>query len=163
MNLAETVASLFSRKPHFENIDLGVLNVAFMIAALDGAVTEEEYAAFDKIARECRGYTPENAKKALHEAMRSAGYLILLGPRVDDEAFAKAFLAEAEKALPESFPLYAIEDVTWAFEMWVSIAESDGDYSARERLCIEALQRYITAIRKNELEWITYSSNLIRM
>lgn len=163
MKLTEIVSNLFARKPRFEKIDLGVLNVAFMIAALDGEVTDEEYAAFDKIARECRGYTPENAEKALRASMRSAGYLILLGKRVGDEEFVKTFLHEAAEALPESFPIYDPEDVKWAFEMWRSVAESDDDYSRRERLCLEALSKYVAEVRKNEVEWLTYAAGSPRI
>lgn len=160
MNITEFLRGALHLKPHFDKIDLGVLHVAFMIAALDGAITDEEYEAFDRIARQCRGYTSENAEKALRESMRSAGYLILLGRRVDDQTFVQAFIDEAINALPEAFPIYELEDVKWAFEMWMAVANSDNDYSARERLCIEALKNHISAIRKNEVAWLTYSSGL---
>lgn len=160
MNIVEFLSGAFKLKPNFDKIDLGILNVAFMVAALDGVITDEEYEAFDRIARECRGYTPENAEKALREAMRSAGYLMLLGRRVGDPSFVKAFLDEAIAALPETFPFYEFEDVKWAFDMWMSVARSDNDYSPRERLCIEALKNYITTIRKNEVAWLTYSSGI---
>lgn len=160
MNIKDFISDALHLKPHFDKIDLGVLNVAFMIAALDGEVTAEEYEAFDLIARKCRGYTIVTADAALREAMRSAGYLLLFGKRANDEQFAQEFIAEAMKALPESFPFYDIEDVRWAFEMWMSVAKSDGEYSKRERICLEALKRYITEIRKNEVAWLTYSTTL---
>ena len=91
--------------------DLGILKVAFMVAALDGEVTDKEYKAFDLLAKKCRGYTPKAAAQALDEAMRSAGYLMLLSPRVKESDLVKAFLAEARKALPNGFAYLSLEDV----------------------------------------------------
>lgn len=160
MDIKDFISGALHLKPRFDKIDLGILNVAFMIAALDGEVTPEEYEAFDLIARDCRGYTIENAEKALREAMRSAGYLLLFGRRANDERFAEEFIAEAMKALPNDFPFYEIEDVRWAFDMWMAVAKSDGEYSNRERMCLEALKMYITEIRKNEVAWLTYTNGL---
>ena len=157
MNLTKLITGVFKRKPQFDKIDLGVLKVAFMISALDGEVTDEEYAAFDQVARQCRGYTTENAEKALREAMRAAGYLLLLGRRVDDTTFVKAFVNEAIRALPDNFPFYEEEDLEGVVDMWVSVAESDHDYSPRERTCIEALKTYIQEVRTHEVEWLTCS------
>lgn len=160
MKISEFIKSAFHRKERFEKVDLGILNVAFMIAALDGVITDEEYEAFDRIARECRGYTPENAEKALRDSMRSAGYLILLGKRVDDATFAQAFIDEASHALPGDFAFYDLEEVKWAFEMWMNVAKSDNDYSPRERLCIKALKDFITTLRKDEVAWLTYTTGV---
>lgn len=127
--------------------DLGILKVAFMIAALDGEITDAEYAAFDAYAKKCRGYTPENAEAALREAMHSAGYLLLLSKRVGMRELVKAFVEEAKAALPDGFAFCSIEDVRRAVVTWIAVGLSDGDYSDRERACIEALRRNFAEIR----------------
>lgn len=160
MNIQDFISRVFKSTPRFGKMDAGVLKVAFMIAALDGRITDDEYAAFDEIARGCRGYTPENAEATLRSAMRSAGYLLLLSSRVDDKTFAQAFIDEAIDALPSDFPLCEIDDLTCAFDLWVEVAQSDGEYSPRERLCLEALKKFITGIRKDEVAWLTYTSTL---
>jgi len=121
--------------------DIGILKVAFMVAALDGEVTDAEYDAFAALAKKCRGYTPESAAAALDEAMRSAGYLLLVAKRLKTPALVKAFVAEAKKALPDGFAYCTLDYVRRAFVTWIAVGMSDGDYSDRERACIEALRK----------------------
>ena len=137
--------------------DLGVLKVAFMVAALDGEVSDAEYEAFSLMAKECPGYTEAGAAKALDEAMRSAGYLLLLSKRVDESVLVKAFLAEADAAMPDGFIDSSVEDVRRAVTTWVAMAMSDGDYSPRERACVEALRQ-----RFAERKVVRDNENLIR-
>jgi len=134
-------------KERIGKADLGILKVAFMVAALDGEVTDAEYAAFDALAQKCRGYTPENAARALDEAMRSAGYLMLLSKRVKTAELVKAFVAEAKAALPEGFAYCSIEDVRRAVVTWIAVGLSDGDYSPRERACIAALRKTFAELK----------------
>lgn len=152
-------ALIFGRR--IGRLDLGVLKIALMVAALDGEVTAAEYAAFDEFARKCRGYTPSSGASALREAMRAAGYLLLLSKRVSDDELVRAFIDEVGAALPADFALYAPEDVRAAFVIWVSMAMSDGDYSPRERGCIEALFKYFEAISANGAAWITSASSAL--
>ena len=121
--------------------DFGIVKVAFMVAALDGEVTDAEYKAFDALAKKCRGYSAKAAAKALDEAMRSAGYLMLLSRRASDAELVKAFLEEAQAALPLGFAYLSIEEVRRAVVTWIAMGLSDGDYSKREKLCIEALRK----------------------
>ena len=147
-------------KERVSRADFGILKVAFMVAALDGEVTEAEYQAFDVLAKKCRGYTPEIAAKALDEAMRSAGYLILKSRRVTDAELVKAFLVEAKCALPSGFAYLSVEDVRRAVVMWIAMGLSDGDYSPRERKCIEALRKHfaelkILRLQMQEEQWLS--------
>lgn len=134
-------------KERIGKVDLGILKVAFMIAALDGDVTDAEYDAFDALAKKCRGYTPEGATEALTDAMHSAGYLMLLSKRVKTQELVKAFIAEAKNALPDGFAYCSIEDVRRAIITWIAVGLSDGDYSARERACIEALRKLFAELK----------------
>lgn len=160
MNIGKLVKSLSPAKigqkialrEKIGKTDLGVLKVAFMVAAIDGDVTEGEYEAFDQLAKRCRGCTEESARQALQEAMRSAGYLLLLSSRVTEAKFVRAFLKEAKAALPNGFAYYALEDVRRAIVTWMAMGMSDGDYSARERRCIDALRRDFAKLKVMKLE-----------
>lgn len=141
----------FSHREKINRADLGVLKVAFMISALDGAITDAEYGTFDLMARKCRGYTPEGAAEALDEAMRSAGYLMLKAQRATDAELVKAFVAEAKAALPDGFAYLSLEDIRRAVVTWVMMGLSDGDYSPRERKCIEAIRRLFAELKADRV------------
>lgn len=132
--------------------DFGVLKVAYMVAALDGEVSESEFKALDTLAKKCRGYTPKIAAQAIDEALRSAGYLMLLSKREKDAALVAAFVGEAKAALPNGFAYMAIEDVRRAVATWVAMGMSDGDYSAREKKCIEALRKHFAELKVEQAE-----------
>lgn len=152
MNLKKLVESLHLPKisaggNRIGKTDLGVLKVAFMVAALDGDVTESEYEVFDCLAKQCRGCTPENVARALDESMRSAGYLLLLSKRVSCEKLVEAFVREAKAALPEGFVDFELPDVRRAFALWIAMGMGDGDYSEREKVCIEALRQNFATMK----------------
>ena len=148
MNLTKLISSFNIKKlSKASRTDFGVLKVAFMVAALDGEVTDAEYKALEALAKKCRGYTPKVAAKALDEAMRSAGYLMLLSKRAKDEALVKAFAAEAQTVLPDGFACFSVEDVRRAFVTWIAMGMSDGDYSAREKKCIAALRKHFAELK----------------
>ena len=154
MNLTKLIGSFnFKKFGKASRTDFGVLKVAFMVAALDGEVTADEYAAFDALAKKCRGYTPKAAAEALNDAMRSAGYLLLLSKRVKKNAdLVKAFVAEARAALPNGFAYLSLEDVRRAIVTWIMMGMSDGAYSVRERACIEALRKFFAERKVMKLE-----------
>lgn len=148
----------------FGRTDLGVLKVALLVAALDGEVTDLEYEVFDRLAKKCRGYTPEVAEVALHEAMRSAGYLLVLSRRVSEAALVKAFVAEAKAALPNGFAFSSVDEVRRAMVLWITMGMSDGDYSERERKGIEALRKLfaetkVRQVLEDEERWRAISQD----
>ena len=152
MNLTKLIGSFKFQSSRFlkerlSRTDLGVLKVAFMVAALDGEVTDAEYAAFDALAKKCRGYTAEGAEEALDEAMRSAGYLMLLSKRVKTPALVRAFVREAKAALPNGFAYLSVEDVRRAIVLWIAMGLSDGDFSVREKACIEAIRKHFAELK----------------
>ena len=161
MNLTKLIGSFnFKKLSKASRTDFGVLKVAFMVAALDGEVTDAEYRAFDALAKKCRGYTPKAAATALDEAMRSAGYLMLLSRRAKEAALVKAFVAEAQAALPMGFAYFSEGDVRRAIVTWIAMGMSDGDYSAREKACIEALRKLfaelkVMRIQAEEEQWLS--------
>lgn len=145
MNLLKFVSDLKYRSA--KKTDVGILRVAFMVAALDGEVTDEEYETFRKMALECRGADEKTADEAMAGAMRSAGYLMLLSKRVSEQSLVDAFIDEAEDALPSGFAAMPIDDIRRAVVTWIAMGMSDGEYSGRERVCIEALRRHFAELK----------------
>lgn len=153
MNLKKLIGSFnFKKFSKASRTDFGVLKVAFMVAALDGEVTDAEYKALDALAKKCRGYTPKAAEKAFDDAMRSAGYLMLRSKRAKDEDLIKAFIAEAQAALPMGFAYFSAEDVRRAVITWIAMGMSDGDYSAREKKCVEALRKLFAELKVGRIQ-----------
>ena len=153
MNLTKLIGSFnFKKFTKASRTDFGVLKVAVMVAALDGEVTDAEYRAFEVLAKKCRGYTPKIAATALDEAMRSAGYLMLLSKRAKDADLVKAFVGEAQAALPMGFAYFSVEDVRRAVVTWIAMGMSDGDYSSREKKCIEALRKLVAELKVMRIE-----------
>ena len=153
MNLTKLIGSFnFKKLGKASRTDFGVLKVAFMVAALDGEVTDAEYRALEALAKKCRGSTPKAAEMALDEAMRSAGYLMLFGRHAKDSALVAAFIREAQAALPNGFAYFSVEDVRRAVVTWIAMGMSDGDYSAREKKCIEALRRHFAKLKVSRAE-----------
>ena len=132
--------------------DYGIVKVALMVAALDGDVSDEELKAVDAMLKKCRGYTAKTAALVLDEAMHSAGYLMLLSKRVKDSALVRAFIAEAKAALPEGFAYLSVAEVRRAVVAWIAMGLSDGDYSAREKKCIEALRKHFAELKVEQAE-----------
>jgi len=167
--VSTSVGKAFGRKDRIAQTDLGILKVAFMVAALDGDVSGDEYKAFDLLAKKCRGYTPKTAAEALDEAMHAGGYLMLLSKRVKkDSELVAAFMAEAKKALPDGFAYLSLEDVRRAIITWIAMGLSDGDYSAHERKCIEALRKVFAELKTMQLQqederWMAMSANIHRI
>ena len=153
MNLIKLVGGFDVKKfSKASRTDFGVLKVAFMVAALDGEVADAEYRALEALAKKCRGYTPKAAAAAFDEAMRSAGYLMLLGRRAKDEDLVDAFVKEAKAALPNGFAYFSIRDVRRAVVTWIAMGMSDGDYSAREKKCVEALRKHFAELKVSRAE-----------
>lgn len=140
--------------------DYGIVKVALMVAALDGEVSDDGMKAVDAMLKKCRGYTAKAAAQVLDEAMRSAGYLMLLGKRAKEAELVKAFVAEAKAALPEGFAYLSVEEVRRAVVAWIALGMSDGDYSAREKKCIEALRKHFAELKVElaELEEARWSA-----
>ncbi len=140
-------------KAWIKRVDRGILEVSLMVAAIDGAVLPSEFKAFLLLARKGFGYSQEAAEEALRRSMHSAGYVLMLANREKtQEGFVKAFIEEARAALPRGFAYMKTEDVRQAIVCWIAMAMSDGDYSARERACIEALRMRFAELKARRIE-----------
>jgi len=143
----------FSGTGRFCLDDLACLQVALMVAALDGRILPREYEMFGRLAQLCPGATPEKVDAALDAALRSAGYLLLQSARLRTDALASLFADEALKILSDMVSPSEPQRIRSAFEMWRTMAESDGDYSEIERQCLETLRlRVREALKARVLE-----------
>jgi len=121
-------------------LDRGILDVALMIAALDGEILPAEVAAYYRLLGKCRGLTKKDAPAALNEALRKAGYLIALKQTgTSDKTLLSAFVNEAMTTLPVGFEDGSLADVRRAFVFWTTMGHSDGGYSTLERSAVQAL------------------------
>lgn len=150
--LERTVASVsglrfVTRNPKLGKLDLAVLQVALMVAALDGKVRKSETESFLALAAKCRGASAKSVKSAYEYALRAAGYITVLTQVEDEEKVLGAFVDEVVKAMPEDFLMAHPEDVRRAFVIWTAMAMSDGEYSGIERKAIEALVSRFVVIK----------------
>lgn len=124
-------------------LDAAFLKVAMLVSALDGNVTDEELAAFERLAKECRGYNEESSRKVFMDGIRAAGYIELYSRFASVDNCLEAFSKEAFAILPGSFVGGSDADIRRAFVMWTAMAMSDGDYSDVERQAIAALAQEV--------------------
>lgn len=146
-------------KDRISKADICILKVAFLVAAIDGEVTAEEFTVFDAMARRCKGYDEEQGGNVLDDAMRSAGYLLLVSSRLSDTALVKAFIDEVDRVLPAGYAYFqTVAELRRAFITWIAMGMSDGDYSIREKKCIDALRKHFAAARIAAMEGSIVSS-----
>ena len=134
------LVALLAKSGGFRPFDLGVLKVALMFAAVDGRVIGREVAMFGRMARKCRGWTPEAEAKALDAGLRAAGYLQLQARRLSERQLVELFVREAVRTLPRSFAARNVYDQRRAFVMWALMCISDLEPSLVEYKCALALR-----------------------
>jgi len=152
-NVAKTLADvkLCGKKsdPKLAELDRGVLTVALLVAALDGTILPEECAAFELLAKKCRGGSTKNARAVLDKALQKTGYLMAMaqvGVYTEKERIA-AFAQMATEALPRGFVEGSLADLRRAFALWVAMAVSDGSFSDVERKALATLEDLYADLR----------------
>lgn len=117
-----------------------VIQVAMMIAGLDGKVTPEEYVAFEDLFR-FYGCPDSELDGIFDKCLESAGYIVLQSQRLPSEELIGIFIERARKVLSELLKQFDDADKRRAFMLWTVMAMSDSDYSSIERQgVIELLQ-----------------------
>ena len=139
----ESLAYVGREPDRIGRLDAAILKVAMLVAALDGNLTDDEISAFGKLARKCRGATPESVEEVLDEGLRAAGYILIQARRLGERALIAKFAEEVRKAMPDGFSYGDERDVRRALVMWISMAMSDSDFSGIERKCLEIVRREI--------------------
>jgi len=135
--------------PKLAELDGGVLTVALLLAALDGTILPEEYAAFRTLAKKCRGGSTKNVRALLDAALPVAGQLMMMaqvGVYSEKERLA-AFLSSASKALPNGFADGTLADLRRAFALWVTVGVADGKFSLAEKEALTGLEWHYAAVR----------------
>jgi len=133
-------------------LDRSVLTVGLLVAALDGTILPEEYAAFETLARKCRGGSSRNVRALLDAALPLAGQLMAMaqvGIYSEAERIA-AFLMAAKKVLPRGFIDGSMADVRRAFALWVMVGVADGKFSNVEQAVLTALEWHYAILRQKK-------------
>jgi len=167
--LIEVVTKAFPRvklggkkdDPKLAALDRGVLTVALLLAALDGTILPEEFAAFRSLAKSCRGGSAKNVRALLDAALPAAGQLMMMaqtGVYSEKERLA-AFLAAAAKALPDGFVDGSLADLRRAFVLWVTVGVADGKFSTAEKEAVSALEWHYAAVRAHRTAAALSGSN----
>jgi len=155
--ILESVTETFSKvrlggrrsDPKLAALDRGVLTVALLLAALDGEIFPEEYAAFEKLARGCRGNSAKNVRELHDTAFKLAGPLMAMAQSgfYSEKDRLASFLWAAVTAMPKGFADGSLADLRRAFVLWVTIGVSDGEFSKIERTALETLSWRFAAVR----------------
>lgn len=140
------IADIFRkfRNGKMRKTDLAVLRVSMLVAALDGDVCEQEIKEFQSLAKECEGYSEEEARKAFSETLRSAGFLMLYARVERMPEVLNAFLEEADRILPAIVD-FGPDKMKNAIAVWTAMANADGDLSEIERQAIDCLAKTLAA------------------
>jgi len=130
-------------------LDRGILEVALMIAGLDGTILLSEYAAFAAMTKKCRGATAAVRKEIYDSAIAKAGGIAAMARSglYSDAARLATFVRLAHDALPDGFAYGSVVDLRRAFALWIAMGVSDGAFSAFERRCVQALVRRFALAR----------------
>lgn len=134
-------------------LDFAILEVALLVAGLDGRILPCETRAFWQLVQRCPAYTPECAQVSFERGMRGAGYLVAIGqPGVFTRAQrVEAFVSEALKTLRASGLGEAMKNPVKAFAIWTAMACVDKDFSDIEQMGLRALcERFATLYVKKE-------------
>lgn len=123
------------------NDDKAILKVSFLVSALDGTITAEEYKALDFFAGRFSALEKDAYEALVDSTLRTAGFLLLSSQRMPRDAFLKLFVQEALEILPDDFLSKPAVLHRAAAVFWISMAFSDDEYSAIERAAIVALCR----------------------
>jgi len=137
-----------ARDAKLSRLDFGILQVAMMIAVLDGQILPAEVDALLSLAKRCRNYSEKAFGSFREQTMRSAGYLLLVAQTQSRDQLLSVFIREAVAALPDGFACGRLNDVRRAFVMWTAMGLSDGTFSAVEREAVEALRRALAEIKR---------------
>lgn len=131
-------------------LDRGVMNVALLVAALDGTIRDEEWNAFKELALSCRGDIGRDFRRFVDSAIEPVSRLIAMAqiPVYTEKDRLAYFIEAAEKALPHGFTSGSVADLRRAFALWTGIGVADGDFSIFERMAITHLVRKFVIVRR---------------
>jgi len=116
-------------------LERGILDVAMMIAALDGTVYPAERAAAGAIADLFTDMTPEAREAAVAQAMENAELVIAERKGgATDKQLVGFLILRAVLVLPAGFAGRDVAEVRFALILWLAMCLSDGSFDSVERL-----------------------------
>jgi len=139
--------------PGLAALDRGILAVALLLAALDGTILPEEYAALETVAKRCRGGSEKNVRTLLDATIHEVGALMAMahvGAYSESERLAE-FRKAARRMLPLGFSHGSLADLRRAFALWVAMGVADGTFSPIERAAVRELERLFATVKKGRL------------
>jgi len=146
--------------------EFAVLEVAFLLTALDGSVDESERAMFERLAAECKNLDVDQSKTVLQRTDKAIKRLLTACPRqaldsrkrainVNQKTlFIRAFMKEVDQICDWADFARSSERVRKAFAMWIAMCLADNDYSEIERMGVAALQKKLNGYRLIEDEFL---------
>lgn len=123
------------------NDDKAILKVSFLVSALDGSISSEEYKTLEYFAGRFNSLDKDAYEALVDSTLRTAGFILLSSQRLSREDFLDLFVQEALLILPEDFRSKSAILHRAAMVFWISMAFSDDEYSSVERAAIVALGR----------------------
>ena len=121
----------------------GILDVALMIAALDGEVLPAERTAAASIAGLFRDVAPDEREAMIAQSLENAELVIAERKTgVTDKQLVGFLILRAARVLPAGFVGRGAADVRFALILWLAMCLSDGSFDAVERLAFWRLLDY---------------------
>lgn len=139
-----------------ENVHL-ILEVAYLLAAMDGVILESEIAEFRNIARLLLGSHYEDANTIeyfMGIQDKSRRLLDVMKFYKEDEGKIKAFnycVKQSVSAISKT----SKEVVRRAFAFWVGMCMNDNDYALIEQKAVESLRQTIVTFNQNAAGYLS--------
>lgn len=145
------------KRRKMDKVDLAVLRVSILIAALDGDVSKDELGEFNRLATAIPECSPKDANQAFMDTLRAAGYLMLLSRVASQDSLLEAFIVEVERIFP-AIAEFGPDRIKASVSLWREMANADGEFSTIEREAIARIEQHF--ILRNQIQAQTIISGL---
>ena len=121
--------------------DRAILRVSYLLATLDGHVSDDEKKLFRKVGGTYSWFAPSNQKTndLINDVVSSSEKLLRLKGFYNEQEFLSAFLTETENDC-KTIKISKIASRK-AFAIWIAMCLADKNFSAIERIAIKRLQQ----------------------
>lgn len=119
--------------------EFAILEVAFLMTALDGHIDDSERAMFEKLSEQCKWIDVEKSKEVLEKIGCATNRLLKAKKGKTDAEFISVFMREVGRICDWKQFVRDSSNVRRAFIMWTAMAMSDNDFADIERMALAAL------------------------
>lgn len=121
--------------------DQAILRVSYLLATLDGTVSDEEKRLFRKVGDAYSWFAPGNQETndLIDDVVLSSEKLLRLKGFYSEQEFLTAFMTEVEADCKTIKSGKAVSRK--AFAIWIAMCLADKDFSAIERVAVKLLQQ----------------------